>query len=73
MFAILGTQVGSSVTLAKLFANFPVRRQQLQNSVKKEFAKAEQLLTAYALVCTGVRYRNVPVNNSFILIVIDKS
>jgi hypothetical protein len=42
--------------LGKLFANFPVRRQQIQNSIKKEFAKAEQVLTAYALICTGVRY-----------------
>ncbi|KAI0298216.1 hypothetical protein BC826DRAFT_998583 [Russula brevipes] len=46
-------QRGTTVTVAGLFAPLPVRRKELERHAKREFTKALNLLTAYALVpCT---------------------
>ncbi|PCH42834.1 DNA mismatch repair protein MutL [Wolfiporia cocos MD-104 SS10] len=54
-------QRGTTVTAKGLFKPLPVRRKELERNAKREFAKALNLLSAYALVpCTqenkGVRF-----------------
>ncbi|CAG0920313.1 unnamed protein product [Notodromas monacha] len=53
---VASRQVGTTITLAKLFETFPVRRQQFMSCLKNEFAKAEEILIGYALVRNGVRF-----------------
>jgi DNA mismatch repair protein PMS2 len=44
---------GTTVTVTGLFVPLPVRRKEFERHVKREFTKALNLLTAYALVpCT---------------------
>ncbi|XP_016972505.1 mismatch repair endonuclease PMS2 [Drosophila rhopaloa] len=47
--------VGTTVTLANLFATLPVRRRDFTRNIKKEFTKMCQILQAYCLVTKGVR------------------
>ncbi|GAA5849218.1 hypothetical protein JCM8547_006479 [Rhodosporidiobolus lusitaniae] len=47
---------GTTVKVERLFENLPVRRKELQKNVKREFGKAVELVQAYAIVCTGVRF-----------------
>ncbi|KAK7677860.1 hypothetical protein QCA50_019172 [Cerrena zonata] len=47
-------QRGTTVLISKLFKNLPVRRKELEKNAKREYGKALNLLTAYALVpCTN--------------------
>ena len=48
-------QRGTTVTLAQLFSTLPVRRQEFQRNVSREFGHAVRVVTAYCLACTGVR------------------
>jgi DNA mismatch repair protein PMS2 len=44
---------GTTVTVTGLFVPLPVRRKEFERHMKREFTKALNLLTAYALVpCT---------------------
>ncbi|GAA5827519.1 hypothetical protein JCM11251_003846 [Rhodosporidiobolus azoricus] len=47
---------GTTVKVEKLFDNLPVRRKELQKNAKREFGKALELLQAYAIINTGVRF-----------------
>ncbi|GAA6010657.1 hypothetical protein JCM11491_003013 [Sporobolomyces phaffii] len=47
---------GTTIQVDKLFESVPVRRKDLIKNTKREFAKALELLQAYALVSTGVRF-----------------
>ncbi|KAG8795525.1 hypothetical protein FRC12_013324 [Ceratobasidium sp. 428] len=47
-------QRGTTVLVEKLFAPLPVRRRELERMIKRDYARALQLLQAYALVpCVG--------------------
>ncbi|KAM0786712.1 hypothetical protein ACM66B_002154 [Microbotryomycetes sp. NB124-2] len=47
---------GTTATVKDLFKSMPVRRKELQKNVKREFAKALELVQAYALFRFGVRF-----------------
>ncbi|GAA5824001.1 hypothetical protein JCM5353_007053 [Sporobolomyces roseus] len=47
---------GTTIKVEKLFESLPVRRKELIKNTKREFAKALELLQAYALISTGVRF-----------------
>jgi DNA mismatch repair protein PMS2 len=50
---LMVAQRGTTVTVTGLFGPLPVRRKELERHAKREFTKALNLLTAYALVpCT---------------------
>eukprot|EP01133_Synstelium_polycarpum_P002263 gene2263-2565_t len=51
----MAREVGTTVTLTNIFHRTPVRRQELHRNLKREFAKLQTLLHAYALVSTNVR------------------
>lgn len=48
-------QVGTTVTIKKLFCNLPVRSKEFSRSIRKEYGKLVSLLNAYALIAKGVR------------------
>jgi DNA mismatch repair protein PMS2 len=47
---------GTTVSVSDLFYTLPVRRKELVKNVKREFAKAQALLQAYAIISSGVRW-----------------
>ena len=49
--------IGTTVTLRNIFKNFPVRIQDLQKNIKKEFLKIQTLLQAYAIICTRIKLK----------------
>ncbi|EPQ28458.1 uncharacterized protein PFL1_03761 [Pseudozyma flocculosa PF-1] len=49
-------QRGTTVTVTGLFKSLPVRRKEFEKNLKREFAKAQSLLQAYALISRGVRW-----------------
>ncbi|CAN1353276.1 DNA mismatch repair protein PMS1 [Linum perenne] len=49
-------QVGTTVTVKKLFSNLPVRSKEFKRNMRKEFGKLISLLNAYALIAKGVRF-----------------
>ncbi|KAJ8898622.1 hypothetical protein K2173_004235 [Erythroxylum novogranatense] len=48
-------QVGTTVTVKKLFSNLPVRSKEFCRNIRKEYGKLISLLNAYALIAKGVR------------------
>ncbi|KAF5820378.1 putative ribosomal protein S5 domain 2-type [Helianthus annuus] len=48
-------QVGTTVTVKKLFSNLPVRCKEFHRNIRKEYGKLISLLNAYALTAKGVR------------------
>ncbi|GFZ19434.1 DNA mismatch repair protein [Actinidia rufa] len=48
-------QIGTTVTVKKLFCNLPVRSKKFQHNIRKEYGKLISLLNAYALIAKGVR------------------
>ncbi|KAF2315001.1 hypothetical protein GH714_037497 [Hevea brasiliensis] len=48
-------QIGTTVTVKKLFSNLPVRSKEFNRNIRKEYGKLISLLNAYALVAKGVR------------------
>ncbi|CAI9264223.1 unnamed protein product [Lactuca saligna] len=48
-------QVGTTVTVKKLFSNLPVRSKEFHRNIRKEYGKLISLLNAYALTAKGVR------------------
>ncbi|KAM7255013.1 hypothetical protein ACFE04_020254 [Oxalis oulophora] len=49
-------QVGTTVTVSKLFTNLPVRSKEFSRNIRKEYAKLLSLLNAYALIAKDVRF-----------------
>ncbi|CAI8603789.1 unnamed protein product [Vicia faba] len=49
-------QVGTTVTVKKLFSNLPVRSKEFKRNIRKEYGKLVSLLNAYALIAKGVRF-----------------
>ena len=52
---VVAAQRGTTVTVAGLFKSLPVRRQELDRNIKREYGKVLALLQAYACGCAGVR------------------
>lgn len=48
-------QIGTTVTVRKLFSNLPVRSKEFSRNIRKEYGKLISLLNAYALIARGVR------------------
>lgn len=48
-------QIGTTVTVKKLFSNLPVRSKEFHRNIRKEYGKLISLLNAYALVAKGAR------------------
>ncbi|XP_022684296.1 DNA mismatch repair protein PMS1 [Setaria italica] len=48
-------QVGTTVTVEKLFSTLPVRSKEFNRNIRKEYGKVISLLNAYALIAKGVR------------------
>ncbi|KAE8671299.1 DNA mismatch repair protein PMS1 [Hibiscus syriacus] len=51
----IARQIGTTVTVKKLFSNLPVRNKEFHRNIRKEYGKLISLLTAYALTAKGVR------------------
>ncbi|KAJ1435682.1 Ribosomal protein S5 domain 2-type fold, subgroup [Sesbania bispinosa] len=49
-------QIGTTVTVKKLFSNLPVRSKEFRRNIRKEYGKLVSLLNAYALMAKGVRF-----------------
>ncbi|KAJ6257057.1 hypothetical protein Dda_7941 [Drechslerella dactyloides] len=47
---------GTTVSVETLFKNLPVRRQEMERNIKREFARVVSFLQAYAIVCVGVKF-----------------
>ncbi|KAH7678710.1 ATPase domain of HSP90 chaperone/DNA topoisomerase II/histidine kinase protein [Dioscorea alata] len=48
-------QVGTTVTVEKLFSTLPVRSKEFKRNIRREYGKLISLLNAYALIAKGVR------------------
>uniref|UniRef100_A0A453NZE8 DNA mismatch repair protein S5 domain-containing protein n=1 Tax=Aegilops tauschii subsp. strangulata TaxID=200361 RepID=A0A453NZE8_AEGTS len=51
----IARQVGTTVTIEKLFSTLPVRGKEFSRNIRKEYGKVISLLHAYALIAKGVR------------------
>ncbi|XP_045830997.1 DNA mismatch repair protein PMS1 [Trifolium pratense] len=49
-------QIGTTVTVKKLFSSLPVRSKEFKRNIRKEYGKLVSLLNAYALIAKGVRF-----------------
>ncbi|XP_027365558.1 DNA mismatch repair protein PMS1 isoform X2 [Abrus precatorius] len=49
-------QIGTTVTVKKLFSNLPVRSKEFSRNIRREYGKLVSLLNAYALIAKGVRF-----------------
>ncbi|EPS43470.1 hypothetical protein H072_2507 [Dactylellina haptotyla CBS 200.50] len=47
---------GTTVSVEQLFKNLPVRKQELERNIKREFTRVVSFLQAYAIVCIGVKF-----------------
>lgn len=45
-----------------MFVNMPVRLQELNKNLKKEYARLQSLVQAYAVIATGVKVKCINVN-----------
>ena len=52
---VVAAQRGTTVSVETIFKNLPVRRQELEKNIKREYGKVLGLLQAYACISTGVR------------------
>ncbi|GAB4829905.1 hypothetical protein Ancab_019551 [Ancistrocladus abbreviatus] len=48
-------QIGTTVTVKRLFSSLPVRSKEFSRNIRKEYGKLISLLNAYALIAKGVR------------------
>ncbi|KAK7344434.1 hypothetical protein VNO77_14031 [Canavalia gladiata] len=49
-------QIGTTVTVKKLFSNLPVRSKEFSRNIRREYGKLVSLLNAYALIAKSVRF-----------------
>lgn len=52
---ICAREIGTTVCVKNIFKPLPVRAKEFQRNLKKEFAKAIQILHSYCLVSTGIK------------------
>ena len=53
--SVIAAQRGTTVSVETIFKNIPVRRQELDKNIKREYAKVLALMQAYACINTNVR------------------
>ena len=53
---VVASQRGTTVAVEKIFRNLPVRRQELERNIKREYGKVLSLLQAYACISTNVKF-----------------
>ena len=53
--SVVAAQRGTTVFVETIFRNIPVRRQELDRNIKREYGKVLALLQAYACISTNVR------------------
>jgi DNA mismatch repair protein PMS2 len=53
--SVVAAQKGTTVTVENLFNNLPVRRQELQRNIKREWNKVINVLGQYGCIQTGVK------------------
>ncbi|KAG9443779.1 hypothetical protein H6P81_015119 [Aristolochia fimbriata] len=51
----IARQVGTTVTVEKLFSTLPVRSKEFSRNIRREYGKLISLLNAYAIISKGVR------------------
>ncbi|KAG0480521.1 hypothetical protein HPP92_011379 [Vanilla planifolia] len=56
-------QVGTTVTVEKLFSTLPVRSKEFSRNIRREYGKLTSLLNAYALISQGVRILCTNINS----------
>jgi DNA mismatch repair protein PMS2 len=54
--SVVAAKQGTTVVVESLFYNLPVRRKELEKTIKREYSKALTLLSAYACISTGVKF-----------------
>ncbi|KAF2658154.1 DNA mismatch repair protein MutL [Lophiostoma macrostomum CBS 122681] len=54
--SVVAAKQGTTVVVDTLFYNLPVRRKELEKTIKREYQKVLQLLHAYACISTGVKF-----------------
>jgi DNA mismatch repair protein PMS2 len=54
--SVVAAKQGTTVVVETLFYNLPVRRKELEKTIKREYNKVLQLLNAYACVSVGVKF-----------------
>jgi DNA mismatch repair protein PMS2 len=54
--SVVAAKQGTTVVVESLFHNLPVRRKELEKTVKREYTKVLNLLNAYACISTGVKF-----------------
>ena len=52
---VVASQRGTTVAVETIFKNLPVRRQELEKNIKREYGKVLALLQAYACITTTAR------------------
>ena len=53
---VVASQRGTTVSVETIFKNLPVRRQELEKNIKREYGKVLALLQAYACISVNVRF-----------------
>ncbi|EGR27058.1 hypothetical protein IMG5_202390 [Ichthyophthirius multifiliis] len=51
----ISMEIGTTIQLSNLFANIPVRRQELVKNINFQYNKIVNLVTEYALICTQIQ------------------
>ncbi|RKP35431.1 DNA mismatch repair protein MutL [Dimargaris cristalligena] len=51
----IAREVGTTITLSQLFAQWPVRYTQFKKTIRREYARCMAVLEAYGAVCAGTR------------------
>jgi len=54
--SMVAASKGTTVCVANLFKNLPVRRKELERNIRRDYAKVLGLLQAYAIICVGVKF-----------------
>ena len=53
---VVASQRGTTVAVETIFKNLPVRRQELEKNIKREYAKMLNLLQSYACISVNVKF-----------------
>jgi DNA mismatch repair protein PMS2 len=53
---VVPAQQGTIVSIENIFQNLPVRRKELERTIKREYGKVLSLLNAYACIAVGVKF-----------------
>jgi DNA mismatch repair protein PMS2 len=53
---MVATSKGTTVCVGNLYKTLPVRRMELERTIKREYSKVLGMLQAYASICVGVKF-----------------